>query len=61
MLAFYAMSHLTESNKFRETNLRVIRDVVQSAFEKYKDWSLCEQDFLKKYGPAKNLVRINHG
>lgn len=52
-IACYAMSHLQESNKYRETTLRTIRSVVQGSYDKLKDWNFVERDFVGKFGSGK--------
>ncbi|CAL1133848.1 unnamed protein product [Cladocopium goreaui] len=42
-----------ESNRFRETTLRAMCELVQNMHKKYHDWTACEEDFLSKYGAAK--------
>ncbi|CAJ1344113.1 unnamed protein product [Effrenium voratum] len=50
---WYAMSHLSESNKFRETTLKTIRDLCIAAYSRTKSWESVESDFLGKYGSQK--------
>ena len=54
-IAFYAMSHIADSNRFKETTLRAIRDVVQTCYDRVKDWGNVEKDFLLKFGQGKIL------
>jgi len=52
------MAHIQESNRFRETTLRAMCELVQNMHKKYHDWTACEEDFLSKYGAAKCLVHF---
>ena len=52
-MQWYAMSHLSESNKFRETTLKTIRDLCIAAYSRTKSWESVESDFLANMDPRK--------